>query len=167
MKDLALYEVAGNALALLSQVDEDGCFPEGTEEALALLDKKCTSTAAYILNQEAAEDALYAALQRLKTRHAAAKNRNGNLRKYLESNMVRTGINEITCDYFQITLDKGKDGRGRDKSLIVTDIGKIPQQFVKEKIEHVIDKAEVKAAIESGMEIEGAYIQSKNRLTIR
>lgn len=83
-----------------------------------------------------------------------------NLRNYLRENMERCNINKIMSPLFSVTLGKPS------KSVIIDDIERIPDNYI--IFEKKAKKKELKAAIEKGHTISGAYIEEgKHRIIIK
>lgn len=162
MNALKLYEVANEVEALLNQVDEDGCYPDDLASKLDQFKDKGVSVLGYMLNVKATVEAKDAAIKRMKASRDADQRRIDFIEEYLKSNMSRCGITEISCPEFTAKLYPN-----RDESVEIEDLGKIPCQYVEEKITYQADKKAIKEAIKRGEDIEGAKIVSKHRLTIK
>jgi hypothetical protein len=54
--------------------------------------------------------------------------------------------------------------RKNPPSVVVDDIAKIPTEFQKQKIEVTIDKTAIKKAIQNGEKVDGARLESSERL---
>lgn len=89
------------------------------------------------------------------TKKKVAKNKADSLKKYLEE--VLAG-NSFSTNKVNISYRKSK-------SVVIEDMSKIPQQYL--MFEPKVDKTHLKQVIESGVNIEGAYIEEKQNMQIK
>jgi len=163
---LSLYHVANDLSALLdSGIDEDGVISPELESTLAKFEGKGASVAAYILNCDAAIGMLDDHIQRIQKRKKAIENRTEWLRKYLQDNMAKTGITEITADDKTFSVKLFRD---RDSSVEVMDESKIPDLYKREvPASFAVDKKLIAQALKDGHDVPGAVLRKKDRLTIK
>lgn len=159
--NITLYEVSEELVEVLDLIDEDGVIPEETSKALLKFEEKSLAVAAYILNENSKAGMIEDAISKLQSKLKSIQNRNNSLKEYLKFNMKRTGIKKIENPLFKISLDID-----RDRSVEITDLSKIPKEYLKQQ-EPRADKASIKAAIEDGVIIDGASLVCKDRLTIK
>lgn len=164
---MKLFEIASEYQALLEQTF-DSETGELNEQALARLDQltddiknKGIAIASFIKNIEAERDAIETAKKSMAEREARLDKRVTYLTNYLQSNMERCKINEISCPYFVVKLKKCP------VSVDVIDENSIPAEYKKVKSVISIDKMKIKEEILAGVIIEGASLKQNMRLEIR
>ena len=164
-----LYNIANEYQLLLDQTfdPETG---ELNELALAKLDEvkadvkeKGIAIASFIKNIEAERDAIENAKKNMAEREARLDRRVSSLTSYLQSNMERCGINEISSPYFMVKLKKNP------VSVDIFNESALPENYIKTKtsITHSIDKVKIKEDILNGVAIPGATLRQNVRLEIR
>jgi len=167
MKNLSLYHISeGYKSAFLDlcemEVDEQTMLDtiEGMEGALT---HKMANVAAFIQNLELEGEIIAAALQRIKARESATKNKAKRLREYLIENMVKTGIKKVEAlDHtFSVTLLAPR------ASMIIDDEITIPAEFLTEAKSYVVDKAALKKALETGLTTSAAHLEYRQGLMIK
>jgi hypothetical protein len=164
MAGFALYEIDAMLRQALDAADEwidreTGEVPEDwarlIEDLQMSRDAKCLSVAAYIREQEAQASAIAEEIDRLEKRLYAAKNKASQLKQYLATS-VKVG-------------EKLKDARvaisWRKSERTIIDEKVLPDEYW--KIERSPMKSSVKIAIESGMYVPGARIETCNNISIR
>jgi hypothetical protein len=118
-------------------------------------DTKCLSVAAYIREQDAQASAIGEEIDRLRKRQQTAKNKVERLKEYLAT-AVKAG-------------EKLKDARvsigWRKSERVIVDEKILPNEYW--KVERTPMKSAVKIAIESGMYVPGARIETCNNISIR
>ena len=117
------------------------------KESAENLKKKMKNVAAYIKNLEARERAIQFAMEDMRKRANSLENKQNTLRDYLLENMERTNINVILSPEFDIKIKKCPP------SLDIFDESKIPESFLKIKIEQSVDKMKLKECLKKGLEI--------------
>lgn len=161
-----LYQLSKEQDELISKmIDEDGVINESYWEefqanSLALVDKRL-GVAAYIMNLKADIEAVKCAISKMGDRFATLVNRKSNLEKYLSDNMEKYGIVEIKCGEFVIQL------RENPESTHIDDAFLIPDEFVKVEVKRIPMRTEIKKAIQSGREVEGAHLERTKKLTFK
>lgn len=162
-----LYNIANEYQTVFNQIvdAETGEINETAMEQLnALSDdvkNKGIAVASYIKNIEAERDAIDAAKKAMAAREARLDARIGYLTSYLQSNMERCGISELTCAYFAVKLKKCP------VSVDITDETAIPMEFKKVKEVLSVDKLKIKEEILNGAVIPGAALKQNMRLEIK
>ena len=164
---MRLYEITNEYQLLLDQsINPD--TGEVNETALACLENivddvksKSIAVASYIKNIEADEIAIDAAISRMQDRKNQITKKVESLVTYLQTNMERCGINEISCPYFVIKLKKCP------VSVDVIDEASIPDNYKKKKEVISIDKLKIKEELNNGVVIPGVTLKQNMRLDIR
>lgn len=107
-------------------------------------------------------DAINAQIARLEERKKIVENRQAEMENYLKTNMQRTGISNIKCPYFSITLAKG-----REKVLIENeDI--LPDEYVIATTHEKPDRVKILKDLKAGKVVTGArLVRSDDSLRIK
>lgn len=159
-----LYELATqyqDALKTLDNLDLPAEVVSDTLEALTgELKEKCQNVAAYQQNLIATASAKREAAARLIAQAEALESRADSLIEYLDSNMQRSGITEITCPLFTVKYKKNPP------SVSIIDDKLLDKRFIKTKVTESVDKIAIKKAIKDGEKVEGAELVSAQRLVI-
>jgi len=127
---------------------------------------KATNVAKFILNNEAMAEAIEQASEAMKQRALRIRRRSESIREYLRINMQASGITKIEATEFVLSL------KNNPPSVIVTNEAMIPDAF---KVTPTPppppvprpDKALIKKAIQSGVEVAGAHLEQAERLDIK
>jgi hypothetical protein len=159
-----LYELAGDYLAL-ARMSGDPEVPdqaiidtmEGIEGAIEV---KAENLLTVVKNIEADVVALKAEAARLLDRAKVKANTIEKLREYLRQNMEVTGIHQISCTLFLISLAKGVP------MVILDDEMALPDDLVKVETTRKPIKADILRALKAGRDIPGAHL-GKSRSSLR
>ena len=164
---MKLFEIANQYETLLEQTFD----PETGEinaQAMAKLDEvsldikeKGIAVAAYIKNMDAERKAIEDAKKGMAERETRLVNRVAYLTSYLQSNMERCGINEISCVNFVVKLKKCP------VSVDILNEDSIPDDYKKTKSVVSIDKIKIREEILAGVIVPGASLKQNNRLEIK
>jgi chromosome segregation ATPase len=164
---MKLYEIANEYQNVLSEIcnEETG---EINEQSLVKLDEvtkdlknKVVAIASYIENIEAEEKAIENAIEKMARRKKQLANQSDFLTNYLQANMERCGISEITCPYFAVKLKKCP------VSVDVVDESVIPDEYKNKKEVISLNKVKIKEEMLSGVVIPGASLKQNIRLEIK
>lgn len=162
-----LYSIANQYQEILDKTfdDETG---EVNENAIALLEivkdnikDKGIAIASFIKNIDAEREAIEKAKKAMAEREARLDRRVSYLTSYLQSNMERCGIHEISCPYFVVKLKKCPI------SVDISNENEIPDDYKKVKSVVSVDKMKIKEEILAGVIIPGATLKQNMRLEIR
>jgi|FLOH01.1.fsa_nt_gi glutamine synthetase type III len=96
-------------------------------------------------------------IKRLQARKKSVVNKKEWMREYLRSNMEQSGIDNIKCPLFSITLRKAT------KQLEITDETKIPADYLDIKTVVSPMKREILAALKTGEYIPGCQLKDSAR----
>lgn len=127
----------------------EGAFEEKVENIVYL-----------IKNVEADIDVLKAEEKRLNEKRKSLERKTESLKEYLFGALMQTGTEQIKRPQFTVSI------RNNPESVNVKDITKIPQDYFVPQPPK-LNKAGLKKAIQSGMEIEGAELVRNKSLQIR
>lgn len=150
-----LYEINKDILNCIDMETGEIIDFEKLKELQIERNQKIENIALWIKNLLADAKAFEEEEKVFATKKKVAKNKADGLKKYLEE--VLAG-NNFSTNKVNISYRKSK-------SVVVEDISKIPQQYL--MFEPKVDKTHLKQIIESGVNIEGAYIEEKQNMQIK
>lgn len=166
---VSLYQLSNTyvqALDFLTDPDLDlpiEAVNDTLESLSGELEDKAVNVAKFLRNMEASAQAIKAAEAAMAKRRKALEEKTKWLKDYIKSNMEATGIRQIECPYFKLSIAKNP------ATLEVFDTEAIPDTYKHIEIVSVehIDKAAIKAALANGNPIPGARLTHSTRLAIR
>ena len=167
MTNLALYELASEYLEAtqkLSELDLDEQTVLDTLEGLQFpIEQKATNVAMFVRNLEASADAIKEAEGKMATRRKAIENRAARIRDYLKQQMERCEIQKIEGPHFRLAI------RQNPPAVVVDAESQIPAEFMvtPEPPPPAPDKKALKAALKTGTEIHGVWLERGQRLEIK
>lgn len=151
-----LYEIDNEILGCVD-IDTGEIFDVDKFEALGLeRDAKIENICLWIKNLKAEVEALKVEKDAFDKRKKAAENKMESLKKYIAGYLEGTA--------FEST--KVKVSFRKSESLEVTDISKIPEEYLKYK-EPDVDKTAIKAAIKQGKSFDGVFIVENQNIQIK
>ena len=164
---IALYTIAAEYRAmverLLDSTDDEQTIKDTIEAESYPLEIKAQQVAyaPKILDSEA--DAIEAAIKDMQARAKSKRNRAMQIREYLKSSMELAGVTKIECPHFQISI------KNNPPSVDIFELDLIPAEFMRQSPPPppAPDKAAIKDAIKSGIEIPGAKINQSTRIEIK
>lgn len=163
----SLYQIANEYQqvvdALLDSDLDEKTLADTIESIGGELETKAVNVAMFIRNIEASADQIKLAEKAMYERRKALENKAESVKRYLFENMKLAGVTKIECPYFALTIKKNPP------SVVIDDLALIPTEY---KIftpppPPSPDKAAIKAALQSGIEIDGAHIEQNERLEIK
>ena len=161
---LSLYDISSQYVEALEKLDALDLPEEAIADTLeglkGELQEKCQNVAAYNENILALANAKKMAAKRLSEQAKAIESKSARLVNYLDQNMKKAGISEISCDLFTIKYKKNPP------SVEIDDESKIDRKYINKKVTVSPDKAAIKKAIQEGKTITGARIIQGQRLVI-
>lgn len=164
---MKLFEIANEYQNILEETF-DAETGEINQNALSKLDEitvdikeKGIAVASFIKNIDAEREAISNAKKSMADRESKLNRRVDYLTSYLQANMERCGINEMSCAYFTVKLKKCP------ASVFVIDEKDIPDEYKKKKEEISLDKVKLKEHIQAGVVVPGASLKQNLRLEIR
>lgn len=164
---IALYKLADEFLEASHRL-ADLELPEevirDTLESLQLpLEQKAVSVASFVKNIEASAEAIKAAEAEMRARRTAIENRAKRIRAYLQDQMGRTGIKQIECPYFKVSI------RDNPPAVVIDAESQIPEEFMRqpETPPPAPDKKAIADALKAGKEVPGAHLERGQRLEIK
>lgn len=161
-----LFEISASYQQIFHDLDENGEInPDALARLSALdeaMDAKAIAIACYIKNIDAERNAIEAAKRSMALREATLDRKISSLESYLQTNMERCGITEITrSPFFTIKLKKCP------VSVDILDAEALPTEYIKEKMTTSIDKVKIKEEIMAGVIVPGAALKQNLRLEIK
>ena len=163
----SLYEIATQYQADVRKLEEldldDQTFLDTLESLSGDLEVKASNVAMFARNLEATAGAIKQAEAQMYERRKKLEDKAQRIYAYLLSNMQACGISKIESPYFAISVKKNPE------SVVVDFEGSIPDEFFTQPAPPPpkLDKAKLKEAIKSGLQIEGVHLESKYRLDIK
>lgn len=121
---------------------------------------KIENIALYIKNLLSEVIAIKEEEKALKARREAKERKAERLKEYLKSSLIT--FNEPSFETAKVALTFRTS-----KSVIIENLENLDKTYIKEKVEYSADKTAIKKAIESGLTINGAYIQENKNLNIK
>lgn len=97
-------------------------------------------------------------IDRLKKLYEIAESAEENLKQYLTDNVPKK--KKIEGNLISI-------GWRKSEVVEITDVTKIPKEYIKTKIEESPDKTKIKEAIKSGLKVDGAELVEKQNIQIK
>ena len=169
MKTLpALYTLADEYLQDVAKLQDLDLDPQTVADTLegmgGDLEAKATNVAMFVRNLESLAEQIKQAEAAMAARRKSIEGRADAVRKYLLSNMLRTGITKIESPYFKIALAKNPP------SVVVDDedtLKFVHPEFVKTVTTESLDKSAIKEAIKAGQIVEGAHLVQAERVSIK
>lgn len=164
--NITLYKAAEELQDILNSLDpETGEIPESLDDARALVAQKAVNVVAYLKDTDSKADYLMAAAKELQDRAKKQKKRNEWLRQYLAFHMRQTGITHIKDES---GMFEAKIEIERDQSVDVFDAEQIPDEYMRTIPEtQEPNKALIASDLKIGIDVPGARIIKKDRLTIK
>ena len=162
-----LYELIGiyeDFSRMYNQAETDEEMLEA--EALLIesesnLVEKIENISRLIKNFEAERDAFKRESDRLNSKAKSFDNKVKNLKRYLEDSLTHAGVDKVKGDMFTVSL------QNNPLSLSVSDIGNIPDEFIRTP-EPKVNKRELLDYIkETGEVFDGVTLEQKKSLRIR
>ena len=126
------------------------------------VEEKAKNVAMVIRNIEASAKAIKEAADGMLARARAEDNRAKNLKSYLQSAMVATGINKIESPYFVISI------RNNPESVVIDAESQIPEDYMREiPATFSPDKPLIKKSIQDGFTVPGCHLTRTQSLQIK
>jgi len=162
----ALYQLANDYIALSQLADDPDLPPQVLADSLEGLEGdieiKAQALLQVVAGWEADAGAVDTEIKRLQARKATLTNRAESLRTYLHDNMLRSGIDKISCPLFSITLSKARP------MVVIDDLALVPERFIKTTVTIAPVQADILAALKAGEVVPGCTLgESRRALLIK
>lgn len=160
---MKLYELTGQYRQLQTIDDMDPETIVDTLEAIeGEIEVKAQAIVAVRAGMESDIAAIDAEINRLQTRRKHIENRDRSVRDYLKHNMEASGIKNIKCPLFSITLAKGR------QIAVIDNEEELPDEYISVKTSFVPDKKKILDDLKSGLSIPGARLdESESSVRIK
>jgi len=163
---MQLYKQTGEMAKLQKMVDDGEMSNDDIKDTLEGMELEFQDKALSIVSLANSLDAdvsgISAEIKRLQARKKAVVNNQDRLKEYLRVNMEDSGITNIKCPLFSITL--GKPTVKAD----VYDVDFLPDEYVSVSVETKPDLKAILKDLKDGIDIPGAgLIDGKTRLLIK
>jgi hypothetical protein len=166
MTGITLHAAVETVRELLDSIDpETGELPAEYEQARAIVATKATAVAAYILQSQREMDMVAGYIKELQQRLVSQQRRAEWLKTYLREHMKAAGISKISDErgIFSAVL-----AVGRDKSVDVFEPELVPIEYQRAvPATWTPDKTMIRAALDAGVDVPGARVVARDRLTIK
>lgn len=161
-----LFEIATAYRALADKLHDTDLPDEVIEDTLEAesgdLVEKLTNIGFVIRNIDAEVAAMKDAEEKISARRKSKENRIARLKAYALANMLATGKTKIESPYFVMGL------RNNPESVVIDAESQIPADYMREiPASYSPDKAAIKAAIKSGIQVPGVHLSTSQRLDIK
>lgn len=152
-----LYAIANEHQQIIEAIDSGEFTPEEMadtlEGAAGTFEEKAQSVLAYAEGLSADIDQVDAQIKRMQERKKQLSNKRQSMRDYLKRNMQLTGITNIKCPLFSITLAKGRD------QVIIDDESLIPSDYVDVQVVEKVDNRALLSDLKDGLDIPGCHLE--------
>lgn len=167
MKLFDLAPAYEKALAIIEQMEQDGCSADEVAEAMRMVDQiegdlntKCLNIASWVRNLESEAKAIKEAQDAMDKRRKAAVAQAERLRNYLFHGMKLAGVSKIPFPHFVISL------RECPESVQIAPGALIPNKYLKFS-DPEPNKVSIKEALKAGTEIPGCSLARSMKLEIK
>ena len=163
----SLYVLTGEYLALSNKLNDsdldEQAILDTLEGASGELEVKAKNVAMFIRNLESTAEQIKLAEQAMSARRKSIENKAESIKRYLKDNMTRSGITEISCEYFALKIKKNP------AKLVIDDAGQIPSNLYlyPSAPPPYPDNSAIKALLTAGNEVAGAHLEQNERLEIK
>lgn len=168
MSAVTLYQLSNQYQEALSVLTDSGDLPaevvrDTLEGLTGELQDKAVNVAKFTLDLESGADAIEAAGKAMIERARRIRKRAESIRSYLLFNMQATGITKIECPEFVLAVRKNPE------AVVIADGAVLPDEFMvtPEPPPARVDKKLLKDALKAGRVIDGAWLESGERLEVR
>ena len=168
---MKLYEIAADYENLMLAI-ENGDIPEEAladtlESIVSLLEDKADNIACIIKNLMAEAEAIKAEEDKLKARRTAKLKRAEVLTEYLSECLTNSGYTKIETARNVISFRKNPPAVVFDNEAAFIEWARVHADNLLNYAKPTVNKTAIKAAINSGEKIEGAYLESKLNISIK
>lgn len=165
MENTSLYKISVDLLVLLQQIEEnDGEITEEISAALTINQEQATAKVAdygmAIRQLEGFAELAKEEVQRVQKIQKTYENTAKRLKEKVIEAMRLFGMDKVETPTMKLSLRK-------TTATVIDDLEAVPKDYKTVKVETVADKAAIKKAIQSGIEIQGAHIEENTSLQIR
>lgn len=158
-----LYNIQNDYAALMDAIEEqEGVLTDEQNEALIINEKELQVKSVSYLQVIRKSEAFISQIDDESKRLAALKKRHSKLIERLENNLL-AAVNQFgDFEVGTLTFTTKKT-----QSIIVDDVNSLPKEFKTIKVTESANKADLKAAIKGGKEIDGVILQTNIKLKVK
>ncbi len=167
MKLFDLAPAYEQALAILAQMEDDGCTQDELDEALRIVQEiegsfqdKCRNIAAYIKNLQADADAIKSAQDAMDKRRKSITAKADRMRAFLLTGMKLAGVNRVEFPEFVVSHKLNPE------AVRIVDGAIIPPEYLRQA-EPEPNKTAIKDALKKGAVIPGCTLERGEKLEIK
>lgn len=167
MKLFDLAPAYEQALAILAQMEDDGCTQDELDEALRIVQEiegsfqdKCRNIAAYIKNLQADADAIKSAQDAMDKRRKSITAKADRMRAFLLSGMKLAGVDRVEFPEFVVSHKLNPE------AVKIADGAQIPAEYLRMP-EPEPNKTAIKEALKHGKIIPGCTLERGEKLEIK
>lgn len=168
---MRLYEIADDYMRLMDAIENDDipetALADTLESIVSLLEDKADNIACLIKNLMAEAEAIKAEEDKLKARRTAKLKRAEALTEYLSECLTNAGHTKIETARNVISFRKNPPAVTFVNEAAFIEWAKVHNDSFLTYAKPTVNKTAIKAAINSGEEIEGAYLESKLNIQIK
>lgn len=149
---------------MLNAVDENGELidvdPSELEELQAAREAKLENIALYVKNLTAEAKAIKEEEVTLKSRREAIERKVERLKALLSGSILGAGETEFKTSKCAVSFR-------RSSSVVIPDEELLDPNFLQQEVKYVPDKKAIKAFLQAGGEVRGAYIEERQNIQIK
>ena len=167
MKLFDLAPAYEQALAIIEQMEADGCTQDELDEAMKMVDQiegdlntKCLNIASWVRNLEAEAKAIKEAQDAMDKRRKAATAKAERLRNYLYHGLKLAGVTKVQFPHFVISVKQCPE------SVQIAPGALIPDEYLR-YADPEPNKVSIKEALKAGTEIPGCSLARSEKLEIK
>ena len=153
---MKLREIADKHNKLALMVDNEELSIDEVKDTFDLIEgefnDKAVSLVAVTLNMGDDVKIIKDEIKRLQARVKSIEVKQDSMKDYLKYNMQKSGISNIKCPMFSITLAKGRE------VVEINDPDLVPNDYVNVSVNESIDKRKVLADLKDGKDIPGCSL---------
>lgn len=142
------------------EIKDNDILEKMEEELKTAITVKSTGIIKALRQQELDIETVNSEIERLKSIKDKMTKANENFKKYIKFNMSQMNIKKIETPLGKLSLRQ-------TTATEIYDEGLIPKEFMKEKITYTASKTEIKKALESGQDVQGARLIVNTSLIIK
>jgi predicted transcriptional regulator len=162
MANTSIYDINKAFQSIVDMVADGELTQEDFQQALAELEQskveKCGNAICYLNMLKHGIEDMKAEEKRIATMRKSLESRAKNLENAFAYVLNNMGDKEVITRYGVMKVRKNPP------SVVIDDLSKVPTKFQHQKIEVTLDKTAIKKAIQSGEKVDGARLESSERL---
>lgn len=155
----SLRDITAEHKELISLVEREEFSLDDVKDTLEAMEgefnAKAQSLVAVINNFKADTSIIDAEIKRLTDRKKVMVGKQDSLKEYLKTNMQASGITNIKCPLFSITLAKGRD------IAVIVNASMIPESLKEREVTERINKSKLLELLKTGP-VSGARLEKSN-----